>query len=161
MLRPRRCCLRPGADSPLVPLWRASAGTISGVLPGSDSTTLGINMRAGLESWRWGRIIRCREQQTNPAGLCPPSRPSIGLILSAVIPAPPETSMRIFVLLAFLGIVASLVSAGVYLMKDQGRHSRMAHALTLRIGLSILLFLFMLLAWRLGWIEATGIPVPA
>ncbi|HLU00254.1 MAG TPA: twin transmembrane helix small protein [Burkholderiaceae bacterium] len=69
--------------------------------------------------------------------------------------------MRIFVLLAFLGIVASLVSAGVYLMKDQGRHSRMAHALTLRIGLSILLFLFMLLAWRLGWIEATGIPVPA
>ncbi len=69
--------------------------------------------------------------------------------------------MRIIVLLAFLGILASLVSAGVYLMKDQGRNSRMAHALTIRIGLSILLFLFMLLAWRLGWIEATGLPVPA
>ncbi len=67
--------------------------------------------------------------------------------------------MRIVVLLAFLGIVASLVSAGVYLMKDQGRTSRMANALTLRIGLSILLFLFLLLAWRLGWIQATGIPV--
>lgn len=68
--------------------------------------------------------------------------------------------MRIFVLLAFLGILASLVSAGVYLMKDRGRNSRMAYALTVRIGLSILLFLFLLLAWRLGWIEATGIPVP-
>ena len=68
--------------------------------------------------------------------------------------------MRILVLLVFLGIVASLVSAGVYLMKDRGASSRMAYALTVRIGLSILLFLFMLLAWRLGWIEATGLPVP-
>lgn len=67
--------------------------------------------------------------------------------------------MRIFVLLAFLGILASLVSAGVYLMKDRSRTSRMAYALTVRIGLSILLFLFLLLAWRLGWIQATGIPV--
>lgn len=67
--------------------------------------------------------------------------------------------MRILVLLAFLGIVASLVSAGVYLMKDRGETNRMVHALTIRIGLSILLFLFMLLAWRLGWIQATGIPI--
>ena len=67
--------------------------------------------------------------------------------------------MRILVLLVFLGIVASLVSAGVYLMKDRGTSSRMAYALTVRIGLSILLFLFLLLAWRLGWIQATGIPI--
>jgi len=68
--------------------------------------------------------------------------------------------MRILVLIAFLGIVASLVSAGVYLMKDRSGSSRMAYALTVRIGLSILLFLFVLLAWRLGWIEATGLPIP-
>jgi len=67
--------------------------------------------------------------------------------------------MRILVLLAFLGIVASLVSAGVYLMKDRGQSSRMVNALTIRIGLSIVLFLFVLLAGRLGWIQATGIPV--
>lgn len=78
-----------------------------------------------------------------------------------IIPFPLETSMRIFVLLAFIGILASLISAGVYLMKDRGQNSRMAYALTVRIGLSILLFLFLLLSWRLGWIEATGIPVPA
>ncbi len=67
--------------------------------------------------------------------------------------------MRILVLLAFLGIVASLVSAGFYLTKDQGETNRMVNALTVRIGLSILLFLFVLLAWRLGWIEATGLPI--
>ena len=67
--------------------------------------------------------------------------------------------MRILVLLVFLGIVASLVSAGVYLMKDEGKTSRMAYALTLRIGLSILLFLFLLVAWGLGWIQASGIPI--
>lgn len=67
--------------------------------------------------------------------------------------------MRILVLLAFLGIVASLVSAGVFLTKDRGQTNRMAYALTVRIGLSILLFLFVLLSWRLGWIQATGIPV--
>ena len=67
--------------------------------------------------------------------------------------------MRILVLLAFLGIVASLVSAGVYLMKDRGQSSRMANALTVRIGLSIALFAFVLLAGRLGWLQATGIPI--
>ena len=67
--------------------------------------------------------------------------------------------MRILVLLAFFGIVASLVSAGVYLMKDHGESNRMVNALTIRISLSILLFLFVLLAWRLGWIQATGVPV--
>src|SRR5690606_42054293 len=83
----------------------------------------------------------------------------ISCFMSAIIPAPPETSMRILVLLAFLGIVASLVSAGFYLTKDQGETNRMVNALTVRIGLSILLFLFVLLAWRLGWIEATGLPI--
>ncbi len=67
--------------------------------------------------------------------------------------------MGILVLLAFLGIVASLVSAGVYLMKDRGQTNRMVYALTVRIGLSIVLFLFVLLAGRLGWIQATGIPI--
>src|SRR5690606_28769979 len=80
-------------------------------------------------------------------------------LMSAIISAPPETRMRILVLLAFLGIVASLVSAGIYLMKDRGQTNRMVNALTVRIGLSIVLFLFVLLAGRLGWLQATGIPI--
>lgn len=67
--------------------------------------------------------------------------------------------MRAVVVLAFLGILASLTSALVYLMRDRGTTNRMAHALAWRIGLSIALFLFVLLAYRLGWIQSTGVPV--
>lgn len=65
--------------------------------------------------------------------------------------------MRIIVILAFLGIVGSLASALVYLMRDKSGTSRTAVALTWRVGLSIALFLFVLLAHHLGWIESTGV----
>jgi hypothetical protein len=63
--------------------------------------------------------------------------------------------MRVFVVLAFIGILASLGSALVYLMKDKGTTNRTVNALTVRIGLSVALFLFVLLAHYLGWIEST------
>jgi H+/gluconate symporter-like permease len=59
----------------------------------------------------------------------------------------------------FLGIIVSLGSALVYLMRDRGNSSRMAYALTWRVGLSVALFLFVLLAHYLGWIESTGVPL--
>jgi hypothetical protein len=65
--------------------------------------------------------------------------------------------MHIFVVLAFIGILGSLASALVYLMKDKGTTNRTVNALTVRIGLSVALFLFVLLAHYLGWIESTGI----
>jgi len=65
--------------------------------------------------------------------------------------------MRVIVGLAFIGILASLASALVYLMKDKGTTNRTVNALTVRIGLSVALFLFVLLAHHLGWIESTGI----
>jgi hypothetical protein len=34
----------------------------------------------------------------------------------------------------------------------------MARALALRIGLSVLLFICILVAWKLGYIQPTGIP---
>lgn len=64
--------------------------------------------------------------------------------------------MRIFVVLAFICILISLASALVYLMKDKGRTNRTVNALTIRIGLSVALFLLVLLAHYLGWIESTG-----
>lgn len=64
--------------------------------------------------------------------------------------------MRILVVLAFIGILGSLASALVYLMKDKGTTNRTVNALTVRIGLSVALFLFVLLAHHLGWIESTG-----
>lgn len=66
--------------------------------------------------------------------------------------------MRIFVVLAFLGIIGSLASALVYLMRDKGGTNRTVNALTVRVGLSIALFLFVLFAHHMGWIQSSGIP---
>ncbi|MGE4369700.1 MAG: twin transmembrane helix small protein [Burkholderiaceae bacterium] len=65
--------------------------------------------------------------------------------------------MRIIVIIAFLGIVASLASAYLFLMRDKGGTNRTVNALTVRIGLSIALFLFVLFAHYMGWIQSTGI----
>ncbi|WP_343837724.1 twin transmembrane helix small protein [Castellaniella ginsengisoli] len=61
--------------------------------------------------------------------------------------------MKILIVVLFLGVLVSLGSAMKYLMQDRGCTDRMAWALTWRVGLSILLFLFLLLAYALGWIS--------
>jgi len=64
--------------------------------------------------------------------------------------------MRVIVILAFIGILASLGSALFYLMRDKGTSNKTVNALTWRIGLSVTLFLFLLFAHWMGWIETTG-----
>jgi hypothetical protein len=68
-----------------------------------------------------------------------------------------ESVMRIMVILAFIGILGSLASALFYLMRDKGSSSKTVNAVTLRIGLSVVLFLFLLFSHWMGWIETTGI----
>lgn len=73
---------------------------------------------------------------------------------------------QILVGIAFLGILGSLVSALVYMMRSdkpgekngQERARRMVRALAMRVGLSVILFLCVLIAWKLGYIQPTGIP---
>ena len=60
---------------------------------------------------------------------------------------------RFLILACLLAIVLSLGSALVSLVRNKGESSRMAQALTIRVGLSVLLFVLLLVAWRLGWIE--------
>ena len=71
--------------------------------------------------------------------------------------------MKTLIVLAFIGIIASLGAALFFMMKDgtddKPKTSNMARALAVRIGLSIFLFACILLAWRLGYIQPTGIPV--
>ncbi|HBI82180.1 twin transmembrane helix small protein [Orrella sp. NBD-18] len=64
--------------------------------------------------------------------------------------------MRIIVGLAFIIILGSLASALFYLMRDKGASNKTVNALTVRIGLSVVLFLFLLFAHWMGWIETTG-----
>lgn len=65
--------------------------------------------------------------------------------------------MKILVAIAFILIFASLGSALVFLMRDKGKSNRTVQALAFRVGFSILLFVLLLVAYRLGWIQPTGI----
>lgn len=51
-----------------------------------------------------------------------------------------------------VGVVASLFSGLYYLNRDRGQGSRTVKALTLRIGLSIAVFVILLLSYRFGLI---------
>jgi len=51
-----------------------------------------------------------------------------------------------------LGILGSLFSGLFYIYRDRGTGDRTVRALTLRIGLSISLFLLLLIGFRLGFI---------
>jgi hypothetical protein len=64
--------------------------------------------------------------------------------------------MGIFVAVVFVGILASLGSALFYLMRDKGGSDKTVNALTIRIGLSVALFLLLLFAHWMGWIRSTG-----
>ncbi|WP_173025015.1 MULTISPECIES: twin transmembrane helix small protein [unclassified Acidovorax] len=70
--------------------------------------------------------------------------------------------MKYFVVIAFLAILASLGSALFFMMRNgrdnKAQSGRMAKALAWRVGLSIVLFVCILLAWKLGYIQPTGLP---
>ncbi|HEY7641946.1 MAG TPA: twin transmembrane helix small protein [Steroidobacteraceae bacterium] len=63
---------------------------------------------------------------------------------------------RFLILACLIAIVLSLGSALVHLVRDKGESKKMARALTIRVGLSVLLFVLLLLAWSLGWIQPKG-----
>ncbi len=58
--------------------------------------------------------------------------------------------MRYVVILAFIAIVASLGSALVFVYRDEGGSRRAVKALTIRVGLSIGLFLLLMGSYWLG-----------
>lgn len=70
--------------------------------------------------------------------------------------------MTYLVILAFLAILGSLGAALFFMLRGgrngQNQGKRMARALAMRVGFSILLFACVLIAWKLGYIQPTGIP---
>ncbi|ART50981.1 twin transmembrane helix small protein [Acidovorax carolinensis] len=70
--------------------------------------------------------------------------------------------MKYLVAVAFLAILASLASALFFMMRngrnDKAKGSNMAKALAFRVGISIVLFICILVAWQLGYIQPTGLP---
>lgn len=72
--------------------------------------------------------------------------------------------------IAFFLILGALAAAGYFMLRSSGqeagsdteqaaKNSRMARALTIRIGVSVLLFICVLIAWKFGYIKPSGLPV--
>lgn len=65
-------------------------------------------------------------------------------------------------MLAFLLILVALVYAGISMVRD-GRDGKaktptMMRALAWRVGVSVALFLCLMVGYMMGWIQPTGIP---
>ena len=61
--------------------------------------------------------------------------------------------VKIVILVVFLGIVLSLASGLMFLVKDKGNSRRTLRALSFRIGLSVGLFAFLMVLIALGVIK--------
>jgi hypothetical protein len=80
--------------------------------------------------------------------------------------------MQFLIAIAFLAIIASLGAALFFMLRGGGppdgaaddaasnhkRNKGMARALALRVAVSVVLFICVLLAWKLGYIQPQGIP---
>lgn len=66
--------------------------------------------------------------------------------------------IKILIIVVLFAIIGSLGSALFHLSKGQGDSKKMARALTVRIGLSLALFLLLMAAWYAGLISPTGGP---
>jgi hypothetical protein len=84
--------------------------------------------------------------------------------------------MQFLIALAFIAIFASLAAALFFMVRGgqppkdgtptsphaagstDKRNKAMARALAVRVGVSVVLFICVLLAWKLGYIHPTGIP---
>ncbi len=67
--------------------------------------------------------------------------------------------MKFLIVLFLLVIFYSLVSSFWFLVRDKGEGDRTVRRLTWRIGLSLLLFLFLWAAYQMGWIEPSSGPI--
>ena len=73
--------------------------------------------------------------------------------------------MKIVIVVFLVLVLAALGGAGFFMLRrgsdtpSDGTDKRMARALAVRVALSVTLFLLILLAWSLGWIHPSGIPV--
>jgi hypothetical protein len=67
--------------------------------------------------------------------------------------------IKIVTILFILTILYSLVSSLIFLVRDKGEGDRTVKRLTWRIGLSIILFVFLWVAYQLGWVEPGSGPV--
>lgn len=65
--------------------------------------------------------------------------------------------VKLIVVILLLFILVSLFSGMVFMLKDRGNTDRTVKALSLRIGLSLLVFILLLVAFATGLITPNGV----
>ncbi|MET0282423.1 MAG: twin transmembrane helix small protein [Steroidobacteraceae bacterium] len=63
---------------------------------------------------------------------------------------------RLLIIAVLFAIIGSLGAALVQLSRGKGDSQKLLRALTWRVGLSVGLFLLLMLAWRMGFIRPHG-----
>jgi hypothetical protein len=66
-------------------------------------------------------------------------------------------AIKILIVLVLIAIVGSLGSALFHLSSKKGDPDKMARALTVRVGLSLVLFILLMIAWYNGLITPHGL----
>ena len=64
--------------------------------------------------------------------------------------------VKFFIIAFLVAIVLAMASSLFFLVADKGESKKMVNALSVRVGLSVLLFLLLLLAWSQGLIKPHG-----
>jgi hypothetical protein len=66
--------------------------------------------------------------------------------------------LKILIIVFLVAIVASLGNALFHLSSGKGDSKKMARALTIRVGLSVVLFILIMIAWYVGLMTPHGLP---
>ncbi len=66
---------------------------------------------------------------------------------------PAEDLIKYLIVAVLLAIVFSLGSGMYYMLKDKGESKRMVNSLTVRITLSVALFVLLFIAWFFGLLQ--------
>jgi hypothetical protein len=71
--------------------------------------------------------------------------------------------MKLLIVVAFAAILGALFLAGVFMVRGgrdgRSRSGNMMRALAVRIAVSVVLFLCIIVGWRLGWIHPASMPL--
>jgi hypothetical protein len=65
--------------------------------------------------------------------------------------------MKIVILVLLLAVLVSLFSGLYFVYKDKGRSNRAVISLTIRISLSVLVFVILMVSYYFGWIPKSGL----
>lgn len=68
---------------------------------------------------------------------------------------------KILIIFVFVLILISLVSGFTFLIKDQGKTTRTVKSLTVRVALSVSLFVLLMIGFATGLIKPHGVVPPA